>query len=228
MVGGRSMEIGITVDVLFDLAHFRVHTTMKSRTSYLIPLHTTVIGFFFSILGKTRDEYIKERKKYRAGAKLLKIGGICREYVQLLKLKRGREERPAEELMVLFKPKYRFAIWGNEKTVRELYRRITEFDFEFVPYGGISEFIFNDIKRVEMYDKPVKTNMVEDTYVPKHLFSSLEMGEDGIVYSLPYIYNGSPKTVIMGYNVKFKLKNEIWTIGGVPLYDCFLECEHFS
>jgi len=56
------MEIGITVDVLFDLAHFRVHTTMKSRTSYLIPLPTTVIGFFFSILGKTRDEYIKERK----------------------------------------------------------------------------------------------------------------------------------------------------------------------
>ncbi|HIP25981.1 MAG TPA: CRISPR-associated protein Cas5, partial [Archaeoglobus profundus] len=56
------MEIGITVDVLFDLAHFRVHTTMKSRTSYLIPLPTTVIGFFFSILGKARDEYIKERK----------------------------------------------------------------------------------------------------------------------------------------------------------------------
>jgi len=217
------MEIGITVDVLFDLAHFRVHTTMKSRTSYLIPLPTTVIGFFFSILGKTRDEYIKERKKFRAGAKLLKIDGICREYVQLLKLKRGREEKPAEELMVLFRPKYRFAIWGNEKTIHELYRRITEFDFEFVPYGGISDFIFNDIEGVKIYDKHVKTDIVENTYVPKYLFAALEMGENGIVYSLPYMYNRSPKTVIMGYNVKFKLKSEICTIGGVPLYDCFLD-----
>jgi len=105
---------------------------------------------------------------------LLKIDGICREYVQLLKLKRGREEKPAEEIMILFRPKYRFTIWGNEKTIHELYRRITEFDFEFVPYGGISDFIFNDIKRGEMYDKFVKTNIVADTYVPKHLFSSLE------------------------------------------------------
>jgi len=52
--------------------------------------------------------------------------------------------------------------------------------------------------------------------------------EDGIVFSFPYMYNGSLKTVIMGYNVKFKLKNEICTIGGVPLYDCFLESELFS
>ncbi len=216
------MERGLTVDVLFDLAHFRVHTTMKSRSSYIIPLPTTVIGIFFAILGKSREEYIRQRTMFKAGAKLLEIKGICRENAQLLKLKRGREESTTEELIILFRPKYRFAIWGNRETINELYERICEFNFEFVPYAGINDFIFFDIVNPKLYDKYVETNEIEDTYLPKNLFSSLEMKESSIVYNLPYVYSGSPKTVIMGLNVKFKLKEKINTIGGVPLYDCFL------
>jgi len=216
------MERGLTVDVLFDLAHFRVHTTMKSRSSYIIPLPTTVIGFFFAILGKSRDGYIKERTKFKAGAKLLEIKGICRENAQLLKLKRGKEEQTTEELIILFKPKYRFAIWGNNETIDELYERINEFNFEFVPYAGINDFIFFDVENPKLYDKYEETDEIEDTYLPQNLFSSLEMSENSIVYNLPYVYSGLPKTVIMGLNVKFKLKEKVNVIGEVPLYDCFL------
>ncbi len=216
------MERGLTVDVLFDLAHFRVHTTMKSRASYLIPLPTTVIGFFFSILGKSREEYIKERTKFKAGARLLEIKGVCRENAQLLKLKRGREERTTEELIILFRPKYRFAIWGNKETIDKLYKRINEFDFEFVPYAGINDFIFFDIENPKLYDEYEETDEIENTYLPQNLFGSLEMTENSIVYNLPYVYTGLPKTVVMGLNVKFKLKEKVNVIGGVPLYDCFL------
>ena len=216
------MERGLTVDVLFDLAHFKVHTTMKSRSSYIIPLPTTVIGFFFAILGMSREEYVRQRTMFKAGAKLLEIKGICRENAQLLKLKRGREESTTEELIVLFRPKYRFAIWGNRETINELYERISEFNFEFVPYAGINDFIFLDIVNPKLYDKYEETNEIEDTYLPKNLFSSLEMKESSIVYNLPYVYSGSPKTIIMGLNVKFKLKEKVNVIGGVPLYDCFL------
>lgn len=216
------MERGLTIDVLFDLAHFRVHTTMKSRASYLIPLPTTVIGFFFAILGKSREEYIRERTKFKAGARLLEIKGICRENAQLLKLKRGREDRTTEELIILFRPKYRFAIWGDRGTIEELYERINNFDFEFVPYAGISDFIFFDIENPNIYDKYEEINEIENTYLPQDLFDSLEMEENSIVYNLPYVYSGLPKTVIMGLNVKFKLKERINSIGGVPLYNCFL------
>jgi CRISPR-associated Cas5-like protein len=85
------METGLTVDVSFDLAHFKVHTTMKSRASYLMPLPTTILGFFFSILGKSREKYIKERENFKAGAKLINIEGISRENAQLLKLKPNKE-----------------------------------------------------------------------------------------------------------------------------------------
>ncbi len=216
------MERGLTIDVLFDLAHFRVHTTMKSRASYLIPLPTTVIGFFFAILGKSREEYIRERTKFKAGSRLLEIKGICRENAQLLKLKRGREDRTTEELIILFRPKYRFAIWGDREIIGKLYERINEFDFEFVPYAGISDFIFFDIENLNLYDGYKEINEIENTYLPQDLFDSLEMEENSIVYNLPYVYSGLPKTVIMGLNVKFKLKERINSIGGVPLYNCFL------
>ncbi len=212
----------MTVDVTFDLAHFRVHTTMKSRASYLIPLPTTVIGFFFAILGKSREEYIRERTKFKAGAKLIEIKGICRENAQLLKLKRGREDRTTEELIILFRPKYRFAIWGNKGIIDELYKRIDEFNFEFVPYAGISDFIFFDIENLNLYYEYEKTDKIENTYLPQNLFKSLEMEVNSIVYNLPYVYSGLPKTVIMGINVKFKLKEMIGAIGGAPLYNCFL------
>jgi len=225
MVGERSMKRGLTVDVLFDLAHFRVHTTMKSRASYIIPLPTTVIGFFFAILGKSREEYIKKRIMFKAGAKLLEIKGICREYAQLLKLHSKWRERPqksTEELIILFRPKYRFAIWGSKETIDELYDRINEFSFEFVPYAGINDFIFFDVENPKLYNKYKEMDEIENTYLPQNLFSSLEMSENSIIYNLPYVYSGLPKTVIMGLNVKFKLKEKVSVIGGVPLYDCFL------
>lgn len=216
------MEKGLTVDVSFDLAHFRVHTTMKSRTSYLIPLPTTVLGFFFSILGKSREAYIREREQFKAGAKLLSINGIARENAQLLKLKRGREDRTTEELMLLVKPKYRFAIWGKQKLINNLYERIQTFDFEFVPYGGISEFIISEIENPQLYDEYEEKDTIKDSYVPQSLLNSLRILDNGIVYNLPYVYSGEPKFVIMGWNVELNLKQKISTIDGVPLYPPFM------
>ncbi|ACS90540.1 CRISPR-associated protein Cas5 [Thermococcus sibiricus] len=216
------MEKGVTIDVLFDLAHFKVHTTMKGRTSYLIPLPTTVLGFFFSILGKGREAYLRERNQFKAGAKLLSIKGIARENAQLLKLKRGQEVRTTEELMLLVKPKYRFAIWGKQELINNLYERVRTFDFEFVPYGGISEFIISEIETPQLYDEYEEKDTIKDSYVPQPLLNSLRILDNGIVYNLPYVYSGKPKFVIMGWNVELNLKQKIPTIGGVPLYPPFM------
>ncbi|WP_457752177.1 CRISPR-associated protein Cas5 [Thermococcus sp.] len=215
------MERGLTVDVSFDLAHFKVHTTMKSRTSYLLPLPTTVLGFFFSILGKSREEYIKERESFKAGAKLLSIQGITRENAQLLKLK-GKGVRTTEEIMLLLKPKYKFAIWGNVNVIGKLYNKLKLFEFEFVPYGGLSEFIVSEVENPQLYDTYEELEIIRNSYVPQTLLESLKLQDGGSVYTFPYIYLGEPKFVVMGWNVELKLKQKIPTIGGVPLYPSLL------
>jgi len=214
--------IGLTVDVLFDLAHFRVHTTMKGRSSYLLPLPTTIIGFFFSILGKSREHYIEERRNFKAGAQIIDIGGVCRENAQLLKLKTGREDGTTEELMLLLRPKYKFAIWGWEKTIYLLYKKLNNFEFDFVPYAGISDFIFFDIENPKIHKHFEETYIIKNSYAPKNIVDSVELSEKSIIYNLPYTYLGKPEFVVMGINVGFKLKNKIISIDGVPLYDCFL------
>lgn len=223
MAGDWTMEeVGLTVDVLFDLAHFRVHTTMKGRSSYLLPLPTTIIGFFFSILGKSREHYIEERKNFKAGARIIDIGGVCRENAQLLKLKIGREDRTMEELMLLLRPKYKFAIWGKRETIYLLYKKLNNFEFDFVPYAGISDFIFFDIENPRIHEHFEETYTVKNSYAPRNIVDSVELSEKSIVYNLPYTYSGKPEFVIMGINVGFKLKNKIMSIDGVPLYDYFL------
>jgi len=223
LAGDWTMEgLGLTVNVLFDLAHFRVHTTMKGRSSYLLPLPTTIIGFFFSILGKSRKYYIEERKNFKAGARIIDIGGVCRENAQLLKLKTGREDRTTEEIMLLLRPKYKFAIWGNRETIYLLYKKLNSFEFEFTPYAGINDFIFFDIKTPKIYEHFEETYIVKNSYVPKNIIDSIELSEKSTIYNLPYMYSGKPEFVIMGVNVSFKLKNKIMSIEGVPLYDYFL------
>jgi CRISPR-associated protein Cas5 subtype I-B len=216
------METGLTLDVSFDLAHFKVHTTMKSRASYLIPLPTTVLGFFFSILGKSREEYLKERKNFRAGAKLINVEGISQENAQLLKLKPNNEIRTTEEIMLIFKPKYRFAIWGEKSVIAELYDRIQKFDFEFVPYAGISEFIFSEIENPQLYESYEEKNVINDSYIPQTLLESPTLFENGSAYNYPYIYSGTPKFVIMVRNAELKLKKEIPIINETPLYPPFM------
>jgi CRISPR-associated protein Cas5h len=216
------METGLTVDVSFDLAHFKVHTTMKSRASYLLPLPTTILGFFFSILGKSREKYIKERENFKAGAKLINIEGISRENAQLLKLKPNKELKTTEEIMLLFRPKYRFAIWGEKNIIDELYERIQRFDFEFVPYAGISEFIFSELENSQIYEDFEEKDVINDSYIPQPLLKSPKLFENGSAYNYPYVYSGKPKYVIMGRNIELKLKKEIPTINETPLYAPFM------
>jgi len=223
LAGDWTMEgMGLTVDVLFDLAHFKVHTTMKGRASYLLPLPTTIIGFFFSILGKSREYYIEKRKNFKAGARITDIGGVCRENAQLLKLKTGREDRTTEELMLLLRPKYKFAIWGDWDIIHLLHKKLNNFEFDFVPYAGISDFIFFDIENPKIHEHFEETNTVKNSYAPRTIVDSVKLSEKSIVYNLPYAYSGKPEFVVMGINVSFKLKNKIMSIDGVPLYDCFL------
>jgi CRISPR-associated protein Cas5h len=221
VAGDRRMEAGIAADISFDLAHFRVHTTMKGRSSYLIPLPTTVIGFFFSILGKSREEYIEKRKQFKAGAQIIDFKGICRENAQLIKLKSRKEVRTTEELTLLLRPKYRFALWGDHGTIDSLYKRIETFEFEFVPYGGISDFIFSEVNGLTFHTYFEEVDIISNSYVPKTLLDSLELEEGSLVCSLPYTYSGRKQFVVMGLNVKLKLTKKVKTIGGVPLHDCF-------
>lgn len=210
-------ERGLTVDVSFDLAHFKVHTTMKGRTSYLIPLPTTVLGFFFSILGRTREEYLRDRMSFKAGAKLLALQGIARENAQLIKFK-GKGVRTTEEIMLLVKPKYRFAIWGSEAVIDEIYQRLERLELEFVPYGGLSDFIFSDIETPELHTKYKETRAIWNSYTPQKLLKYIEIQDDSTIYTLPYVYKGFPKFVVMGWNVKLELNRTVPTLRGVPLY----------
>ncbi|AGB05367.1 CRISPR-associated protein (Cas_Cas5) [Aciduliprofundum sp. MAR08-339] len=216
-------ERGLTAIVEFDVAHFRVHITMKGRTTYLLPLPTTIIGFFYSILGKSREEFIEERENFLAGAKILDFKGISRENAQLLKLKPNKESKTAEEIMILLKPKYKFALWGERKIIEKIYERMLSYDFHFVPYGGISDFIFWDVKDPEIHNKYLLEREVESSYAPLEILSSPELDAHGILYSLPYLSYGEIKKVVMSYKIPLNLSREVPTLEGVPMYKPPLE-----
>ena len=224
MVGRRHMvKKGLVATVEFDVAHFRVHTTMKGRTTYLLPLPTTIIGFFFSILGKSREEYIQDREDFLTGAKILDLKGISRENAQLLKLKQGKEAKTAEEMMILLKPRYRFALWGDGETIDELHNRIDSYDLHFVPYGGISDFIFWDIKDPKVYTQRTMERKIENSYAPSDIVESPDLEVGSLLYSLPYLSHGKPKRVIMAYGTSLNLIREIPAIENIPLYKPPLE-----
>ena len=214
---------GLTAIIEFDIAHFRVHTTMKGRTTYILPLPSTIIGFFFSILGKSREEYVKEGANFLAGAKILNLRGVCRENAQLLKLKPNKETLTTEEVMLILKPKYKFAIWGNEEIIQEIYERIKTYNFHFVPYGGINDFIFWDIKEPKLFLSYSKSEKIESSYAPLEIVDSSQLANGGILYSLPYLSEGIPKRVVMCYGISLKLSQEVPVLEEVPLYKLPLE-----
>jgi len=214
---------GLVATVEFDIAHFRVHTTMKGRTTYLLPLPTTIIGFFFSILGRSREEYIVEKENFLAGAEILDLAGVSRENAQLLKLKQGREAKTAEEIMILLKPRYRFALWGDERIIDELYNKISSYDFHFVPYGGISDFIFWDVSNPKICTQYTMKRKIKNSYVPSELMEFPDLKTTSLLYSLPYLSSGELKRVIMAYGTSLNLIKDVPTLEGIPLYKPPLE-----
>ena len=214
---------GLVAIVEFDVAHFKVHTTMKGRTTYLIPLPSTVIGLFFSILGLSREEYLRTRDNFLAGAQILELKGISRENAQLLKLKPSKEARTTEELMILFHPIYKFAIWGDKDVIEKLSQKIEKYEFTYVPYGGISDFIFWDIREPTIIEKYEVSERLTNSYAPYEIVESPSLDENGMIYSLPYLSKGEIKRVIMTYNTSLYLNSEIPTLEGVPLYRIPLE-----
>jgi len=220
----RSMKgKGLITTVEFDVAHFKVHTTMKGRSTYLSPLPSTIIGFFFSIMGFDRRTFVQKREEFLAGAQIIDLKGVSRENIQLLKLKPTRETRTTEEIMVLFRPVYKFAIWGTEDIIKTLSKKIENYDFTFVPYGGVSDFIFRDIKNPQIIENYSLSDGILNSYAPYDIVKSPNLSENGIIYSLPYLSDGMVKRVIMTYNDSLNLKLKVPVMEGVPIYKVPLE-----
>ena len=214
---------GLITIVEFDVAHFKVHTTMKGRTTYLLPLPSTIIGFFFSIMGFNRETFIQKRNKFLAGAQIVNLKGISRENAQLLKLKPNRETKTTEEVMVLFRPTYKFAIWGDTDFIEKLFKKIESYDFTFVPYGGISDFIFWDLRDSRIIENYSPSCEISNSYAPYDIVESPSLREGGVIYSLPYLAEGSVKKVVMTYNTSLNLKTKVLTLEGIPIYRVPLE-----
>ncbi len=232
---------GLITSVEFDVAHFRVHITMKGRSTYIIPLPSTVVGFFFSIMGLNRELFIKNRTRFYAGAQLDSLESMGRENVQLLKLKQTKlssslsrskniskikekiTTRTTEEMMVLFRPKYKFALWGDLDFIDKLNKKIENFEFEFIPYGGISEFIFWDIHSSKVVENFQFRDEILNSYAPLEIVKMPILSEKGEIYSYPYLQEGILKKVIMAYHTSLSLLHKIPTLEGIPIYKIPLE-----
>lgn len=214
---------GLITTVEFDVAHFKVHTTMKGRATYLLPLPSTIIGFFFSIMGFNRDTFIQKRNEFLSGVQIVDLKGVSRENAQLLKLKPNREVKTTEEIMVLFRPTYKFAIWGATDFIETLFEKIERYDFTFVPYGGVSDFVFWDIRDSCTIENYSPSDEISNSYAPYDIVESPSLSEGGVIYSLPYLNEGSAKKAVMTYNTSLNLKTKVPTLEGVPIYRVPLE-----
>jgi len=197
-----------------NFAHFKHHLSFKSRTTYLAPLKTNLIGILLNIIGEYRkyDDLIKYYvDKIETGIYIKKIRGIFFDSANLRKMPKSLSKidrvRSFYKIEVLSDVEYLvFYRIKDEKLIEEL-EKVSKSGYKGVPYLGISDFLADliplDIKVKESY-----SDEIQNSYIQEDFIKELNPKQGAIIRNQKVNLEGLKKVVFF-YNADVYLKDKI-------------------
>ena len=174
--------------ISFSTAHFKLHTSKRFRDSYMIPLPSTLAGILGAIAGIKRRNLPTWSEDIFVGAKLVDYKGEFFELAKLWKFKGWNLPiSTIERIKVLINPKYVVGVASpNKEKIEDLYYRLQNRHFEFIPYGGNDYHLVEDIGDVT-WAKHIKAKEGEG-YAPRSLINTVkQIDSSSVVLRTAYV-----------------------------------------
>jgi len=202
---------GFTFFISFETAQFKKHIAKLYRSTYLIPLPSTIVGIVGAILGVTRENLRKfsSDKNIHAGAELICFDGTAYELARIHQFKDGRQLIPTiKRSEFLYNPKYKFAVAMSDRSVlEECMNRISSLDFEFEVFGG------NDYNFLASIGKPNLGKVIESRegrgYCPLRFFYSIKPDDDKAIVSSDYVHANIREKYVFAYKATIACRKEL-------------------
>jgi len=213
------MYYGFSIKIKFSEAHFALHYTKGFSLSYPMPLPSSVAGIFATLLGVRRDEIKEKFSNFLFGSKL--INSPIENFENYTYIQYGKNIKGVTALQFFSDVEYELAIGGsNKQTLEEFLEHIKKYNFAYLPFGGQNDFFIEEIYLNTDLRELEYTNEIEN-YAPKNWVDKTELlKEDGLIFILPVMYSlDEDRNFYFGYNVKFKIKQNIYSLNGVGLYE---------
>lgn len=197
-------------------AHFKHHFSFKTRTTYIAPLKTELIGILLNIMGIYR-EYIDIVNKYldkiNTGVYIIKIGSILFDSANLRKMPKSLSKidriRSFYKIEILNDVEYLVFYDINDENLSKNLEEIIESGYKGVPFLGISDFIADMIPLNIKVEKS-KSDRVNNTYIEEDLIEDIILEENSLIKNQRIFYN-QIKRYVFFYNAEAKLKKTIET-----------------
>jgi CRISPR-associated Cas5-like protein len=214
------MYYGFSIKIKFSEAHFALHYTKGFSLSYPMPLPSSVAGIFATLLGVRRDEIKEKFSNFLFGSKLINSPIENFENYTYIQFKK-KKPKGVTTLQFFSDVEYELAIGGsNKQTLEEFLEHIKKYSFAYLPFGGQNDFFIEEIYLNTDLRELEYTNEIEN-YAPKNWVDKTELlKEDGLIFILPVMHSlDEDRNFYFGYNVKFKIKQNIYSLNGVGLYE---------
>ncbi len=213
------MYYGFSIKIKFSEAHFSLHYTKGFSLSYPIPLPTSVAGIFAALLGISRNDIKEKFADLLFGGKLLNMP--MENYENYTYIQYGKNIKGVTTLQIFSDAEYELAIGGVDKEkLEKFFNQIKKFNFVYLPFGGQNDFfieeiyLYSDLKELEYTDEI-------ENYAPKSWVIKTELLKDNSsIFILPVMHNlDEDINFYFGYNAKFKIKQKIYSLNGIGLYE---------
>jgi len=197
-----------------NFAHFKHHLSFKSRTTYLAPLKTELIGILLNVIGKYRKytDIIKDYlNQIETGIYIKKIGGTIFDSVNLRKMPKSLSKidriRSFYKIEILFDVEYLVFYKINDEKLSESLKEVLEEGYRGVPYLGISDFLA-DLIPIDIEVREAFSDEIHNSYIQEHLIKDLSP-EKGAIIRNQRVNIGSLERVVFFYNAKADLEDKI-------------------
>jgi len=214
------MYYGFSIKIKFSEAHFALHYTKGFSLSYPMPLPSSVAGIFATLLGVRRDEIKEKFSNFLFGSKLINSPIENFENYTYIQFKK-KKPKGVTTLQFFSDVEYELAIGGsNKQTLEEFLEHIKKYSFAYLPFGGQNDFFIEEIYFNTGLKELEYTNEIEN-YAPKNWVDKTELlKEDGLIFILPVMHSlDEDRNFYFGYNVRFKIKQNIYSLNGIGLYE---------
>jgi len=213
------MYYGFSIKIKFSEAHFTLHYTKGFSLSYPIPLPSSVAGIFATLLGVGRHEIKEKFSNFLFGSKL--INSPIENFENYTYIQYGKNKKGVTTLQIFCDVEYELAIGSPNKQILEGFlNKIKQYSFAYLPFGGQNDFLIEEIYLNTGLRELEYTNEIEN-YAPKNWVDKTELlKEDSLIFILPVMHSlDEDRNFYFGYNVKFKIKQNIYSLNGIGLYE---------
>jgi CRISPR-associated Cas5-like protein len=213
------MYYGFSIKIKFSEAHFSLHYTKGFSLSYPVPLPSSVAGILAALLGVRRDEINEKFSNFLFGSKL--INSPIENFENYTYIQYGKNIKGVTALQFFSDVEYELAIGSSNKQILEAFLdKIKQYNFTYLPFGGQNDFFIEEIYSSSEVRELEYTNEIEN-YAPKNWVDKTELlKEGGLIFILPVMHSlDEDRNFYFGYNVKFKIKQNIYSLNGIGLYE---------